>query len=122
MKITFYDKSGMISIKNAFELIVENKTLFKKYCSKEIVYYVNDLITKRQLHFKINDILITKKNIAKYKTLIAEAIFDSINNKDDNLIVCSENESNSLKNAFYRTIIEAVARMTDHYILDKKIY
>ena len=110
----------MISIKNAFELIVEDKTIFKKYCSKEVIYYVNDLITKIQLHFKINDILITKKNIAKYKTLIVEAIFDSINNKDDNLIVCSENESNSLKNAFYRTIIEAVARMTDYYILDKK--
>ena len=110
----------MISIKNAFELIADDKILFNKYCSKEIVYYVNDLITKGQLHFKINDILITKKNIAKYKTLIVETIFNLTHDKNENLNIYSKNEINFLKNVFYGTIIEAVARMTDHYILDKK--
>lgn len=120
MKILFYDKSGRISIKNTFELIADDKILFNKYCSKEIVYYVNDLITKRQLNFKINNILITKKNIAKYKTLIVETIFNLTHDKNENFNIYSKNEIKFLKTVFYGTIIEAVARMTDHYILDKK--
>jgi len=120
IQIAFYDKSGKINIKNTFELIMDDKTLFKKYCSKEIIYYVKDLITKEKLHLKIGNASITKRNIKKYKILIVETIFDLMHDKNENFIVYSENEINFLKNAFYGAIIEAVARMTDHYILDKK--
>ena len=118
--ILLYDNEGKINIGITLEKIISNKKLFKKYCSKDIIQYLNKIKRNNFFKLKINGLDVTEENFKDKKEEIVDNIYEYVVKKDQNCIFFSDEMNDIINNLFYGVVIEAIARMTDNYILQKK--
>lgn len=115
-----YDQIGQKNIEKVIIKLRNNKRLFIKYCGKDIIQYLKRVFDISKISkLTINNVEIHKFNIDKNKRIIVDGIY-SYGKYGKECIYASNKLKKYIRQIFDGVVIEATARMTDHFILDKK--